>query len=89
MDGSLRVDEVMVELATSAQQATTWSEVRVSVRAWAAKHWFLPCTTTPTATGLQIAYHDDAEGCKQVFVPLPSQHAHQVWCEYEAGKGGW
>ncbi len=89
MDGSLTIKEVMVELEVSVQQASTWKEVRATVRTWAAKHWFLPCTTTPNSTGLQIAYHDEAAGCKQVFVNLPADQAERVWREYEAGKGGW
>ncbi|MBY0537908.1 hypothetical protein K2P47_00745 [Patescibacteria group bacterium] len=89
MDGSLVEDAVLAELEKAVSGETAWTDVRKVVRAWAAKHWFLPCTTSPTVTGLSIAYHDEALGCKKVFVPLPADQADKVLREYEAGKDGW
>jgi hypothetical protein len=89
MDGSLVEDAMLFELEQNVSGETAWLDVRRVVRAWAAKHWFLPCTTTPTATGLKIAYHDEALGCKQVFVPLSAPQAEKIFREYEAGKDGW
>ena len=89
MDGSLMVSTVMAELEATALNATTWTEVRVAVRAWAAKHCLLPCTTTPVSDGLEIAYYDEIEGCKKYKVCLPTRIANNYILEFEKNRSDW
>ena len=89
MDGSLVNESVLAELEQVVIGETAWPGVRTVVRAWAAKHVFLPCTTTPTERGLQIAYYDSKVGCQKMFVALPKDQAKNILAEYEAGKSGW
>ena len=89
MDGSLLMNDVLPELEETVRLETAWPSVRIVVRAWAAKHVFLPCTTTPTERGLQIAYYNRQVGCQKMFVALPPDQAKNILAQYEAGKSGW
>ena len=89
MDGSLLMNDVLAELEQVVRLETAWAGVRIVVRAWAVKHVFLPCTTTPTDRGLQIAYYDREVGCQKMFVALLPDQAKNILAEYEAGKSGW
>ena len=89
MDGTCKVNEVLAVLQTNLAGQTTWADVRAVVRAWAAEHQFLPCTTTPTATGLRIAYYDEAIGCITVQIVVEDKRLASLQAEYEAGNGDW
>jgi hypothetical protein len=89
MDGTCNVTTIVGELECSLRSETTWAGVRTVVRAWAAKHWLLPCTTTPDATGLRIAYCDEEKECHQTHIDIPSALLECLRAEYEAGNGNW
>jgi hypothetical protein len=89
MDGSLRTGDMVTTLEAALLSVSSYAEVRVVVRAWAAERWFLPCTTTPFPDSLRIAYHDVEGGCKQFRIPLTAELAARYLIEYEAGQGGW
>ncbi len=89
MGGSLLIDDMVATLEAALLPVSSYAEVRMVVRAWAAERRFLPCTSTPFPDGLRIAYHDEAAGCKQFQIPLPAERAMHFMVEYESGQGGW
>jgi hypothetical protein len=81
--------KTLAELEVLAQQATTWTEFRVQVRAWARQHQFLACQTTPVKDGLQISFQDETEECKKVLLKLPEDITGKFLQEFDVQSGVW
>jgi hypothetical protein len=89
MDGNFGENNALAELEVLAQQATTWTEFRVKVRAWALKHQYLACQTTPVKDRLQISFQDKTEECKKVLLKLPKDVTEQFLQEFDVQSGVW
>ncbi len=81
--------QTLDELEVLAQQATTWTEFRVKVRAWALQHQFLACQTTPVKDGLQISFQDETEEFKKVLLKLPEHVTGKFLQEFDVLSGVW